>query len=927
MHRKSMGCRLSFQTIVADYIQYVEPLLTQTRGLGIGKEHRTSHELDNALRMAFSAEHVRYLKNRGYDITDVVAWAWILRSNNTRQAILRTLTLEESYRMRHGPGVPGVPPFLPLFLLRQQISDARTFRLLLIYCLHLISGQPLPDLYSTAGAIPHGLDSKVYQACQGGKPSIEPSTCMTLVVRLLRHARQLWPKAQLPITRAFAQYLNHLSVNEKNLSKRKSPAEATLICNRFKTQKFNRILWLLSLPSKPNPFLSISIQQQAQFETLKAMAAHKPVIPVERRGYQGIIAVQLAHKKTPAERQSAELKAPSWPPWKEDKLGIDSERGIEGMESRAIRVMAQMTGAGYSLTRWEEVAAILAGWDTDRSPTIQTRALMGRSRSLRGRGPSTLDQEVIWRARIRATRTVREAWACFLSYRDQGFPPRAGIYAAVAEKLIYRRKAIEDNFDKTTLALPGDCPEVFQEPASARDVIYVHTEPPALDAFLKQMLAQGIRPSGRFLALLLRFAPDFNSGLDYLRYSDLPSDQIKVLCSVSCQTSDYDVHDIEVLHELPSYLFAAFIGFLCKFSNFDPLYKAGHEISAADLFPIVMGDRRRVPLKATTLFQHADASTTSGNVPHPQILWHAVQLMRLRRTQYTPAWTNFLSCLSRDRIGFKMRRSLQRILAWHEILQVFDWMKELQINSGFRGFLYLCQGFSNAVVAGVVHADSAQRGLIMVKEATQSRNMGHFNHVYETFEDMVYDGLHILKHHFDQLVLPDPRLPHLTVPENATESETSALPMLHVPFPAALHAFIRALGVAEDSEGLLNLLRWMSKSAAALKEVSDELTNGERMTRRCLIAIRVFLEGSWNQKMWSPSAVDPNLSFPFKHGFTSESTARIYGCNEDELVFSDPIVQEAYDIIEATAEWGSWPTDEEVEDYMYGYREGDEAQS
>ena len=198
----------------------------------------------------------------------------------------------------------------------------------------------------------------------------------------------------------------------------------------------------------------------------------------------------------------------------------------------------------------------------------------------------------------------------------------------------------------------------------------------------------------------------------------------------------------------------------------------------------------------------------------------------------------------------------------------------------------------------------------------------HSDHVYETFEDMVHDGLRILKARFDQLVLPDPSISRLITSEDAAQSaDIRAFPMLHTPFPAALHAFIRALGVAEDFDGLLSLLRWMGQSAGALKEVSDELSNGEKLTRRCLVAIRVFLEGSWDQEKWSAPGVNPTSSFPFKHGFTSDSTA--YGVNrhDEELVFSDPIVQEAYQIIEATPEWGSWPTNEEVEEYIYQHGE------
>ena len=305
------GCRLSFQTITADYIQFVEPLLRQSRDHNLCSENDQpkSSPLDDALGQAFSDKNVRYLKSRGYDISDVVAWAWILRSENTHQAALRIFILEEDFRMKHASGGRRIPPFIPLFLLRQPVAEARTFRLLLIYCLHLISGQPLPDLYYRTE--PEDADNSRRAPDPQLTYSMGHSTCMTLVIRLLRHARQVWPQAQLPIARAFAQYLADVRLDETHVSKRKSLEEAQSNWNQFKTQSFNKILWLLSLPSKQNPFVSIPVQQRAQFEILKVMSAHKPTLPVERRGYRGLVSVQLAHRKTPAERESAELKAPS----------------------------------------------------------------------------------------------------------------------------------------------------------------------------------------------------------------------------------------------------------------------------------------------------------------------------------------------------------------------------------------------------------------------------------------------------------------------------------------------------------------------------------------------------------------------------------------------------------------------------------------
>ncbi|XHF97719.1 hypothetical protein AWENTII_001304 [Aspergillus wentii] len=885
---------MSLQAILADYIRLVEPLLAQTSNMD-----NAGPGLTSAMNEVFCEGHIRYLTVRGYSPVDVMSWAWIFSSNTVYEAVLRIFILQGDHRTKHGP-VQEVPPFIPLLLLRHKSLDAKTLRLLLIYSIHLLNGQPLPAVHSSIKPASDGMDLPKIQPSEPARPPVDPTMCTTFVVRLLYHARQVWPQAQLAIARAFAIYLTLPDPKES------SSVIATQKMNQFRAEKFNTCLWLLSLPSKPGPFMSASIQQEAQFELLKAMAGHTPALPVTRRGYQGVVAVQLAHKKTSAERQSAELKAPSWPPWKEERLGIDSQRGIEGMKSRAMRVMSQMKEAGYSHTRWEEVSTILAGWDTDQSPTVQTRSLTRRPQSLSGPRGSKPGHQSIWVARIRATRTVREAWACFLSYQDQGLPPSGAMYAIMAEKLIFRRKAVEGYFDENSHALPGDGPEVFPEPSSARDLIYVPTEPPTLDELLNQMLSQGIRPSGRFLALLLRSASSFSVGLDYLNCSNLSDNQIQALSTVWGQQSDYNTQARKALNELPDYLFSSFISFLCNCSDFNRLYLARHNIRTADLFPVIMSDYHTIPSKTTTLSSYVESLGASDDLHHPKTLPHAVQLIKLRHSRYPPAWIHLLSALSKDRISVpyrKMSRGVQRVLAWHEVIEVMRWMKDRDVEPGLQGFHLLCTSFSKAVVAGVRHPDAAEEGLDLVSEASQRRGSWHAEHVCLSFDDMVQTGLCTLKDYFDQLVLPDAKTSHIversmTSVETATNSQVTVPPMLHVPSPAVLHAFVRALGLAEDHDGLLNLLRWMSQSATTLKEASDEYLNGERMMRRTLVAIRVFLEGSKERRFLGSS----NPSY----------------FNDSEVVsFSDPNVQEAYDIFTATPLWGSWPSEEEVWDYVH----------
>ncbi|CAG8908729.1 unnamed protein product [Penicillium egyptiacum] len=858
----------SLPVILGEYIREVDPLLSSV------SYKRAHKDLDIALQKVFRSTSYDYLSSRGYDSADVAAWAWIMKSQNPHQAMLR-LFLFETDRAKSGATSPSIPPFIPLHLLRQQNLDAHSFRLLLIHSLHLMSGHTFPITETPAGVAEHDLELSTEDV----RPQIDSGTRMILVVRLIRHARRVWPQSLLTIARAFARFLS---------APRADDAERSVLVtrrdDRVKTVQFNQCLWLLSIPANIAPYRSTSIQQQAQFELLRAMATHKPVLPVTRQGYRAVVAVQLAHKKTFEERQSAELKAPSWPPWKEEKLGIDSQRGNEGMFSRAMQVLSQMKDAGYSHRLWEDISSILAGWDTDHSPTVQTRALMRRPQALPDRHGSKSNHHEMWVARIRSTRTVREAWACFLSYQDHGLPPKGAVYAAMAEKLIYRRYAIEREFDQMSHALPGDGREVHPEPASARDIIYVPTEPPTVDELLDQMRAQGLRPSGRFLGLLLQSATSLRSGLHYLQCSDLTAAQIEALSIVRAKPRKYQTLDLEAFHELPDMVFASFVKFLCTHSDIASLDVGNRNILTADRFPALIAADCSTGAKIDLV---AYSEKHPGDRHHPRALWHAIQLTKLRRAPYTPTWTHILSALTRERVtGYygSRSRSLQRILAWHQALRALSWMRQRDAELGEEGFRILCVAFAKAIDAAIRHPGTAEQSFELIHKA-RIRRLKAKNEGDDEVDALMQHALQVLKHQFDHLVLPASKTSEhaersVFAAEIASETQLNVPSMLQIPSPATLHAFVRALGSVGDDEGLLHLLHWMSRSSDPLKEAADEHANGDKMMRRTLVAIRVFLERRQQR-------IDTRLP-------------------------SDLIV-EAYDLISRTG-W-DWPSDAEVTEY------------
>ncbi|RDW86574.1 uncharacterized protein DSM5745_03216 [Aspergillus mulundensis] len=898
----------TLQKVTADFIQFVGPVLRDS-------DYRPEHELsafklDKALVNVVRGSYMEYLESRQYDITDVMAWAWVLMSTTTYEAILRIFCLEAYGSVDKPISHRNVPVFIPLMLLRQE-TDLKTFRLLLVYSLYLIIGRPIPRLND---CLRFSLNNSLYNDSNdhhaNDLPRIDASTCATIVVRLLSHARRLWPEAQLPIAQAFAFYLRTQDSQH----------------NRFLIKKLDRFIQLLALPPGPRPFISASIRQQAQFELLKAMAEIHPASPISRRGYQGLAAVQLAHRKTAAEREFAELKTPSWPPWKEERSGMDADKGVEGTRSRASRVLLQMREAGHSFSLWEDVANILAGWDTDNSPMIQTRALARQPKHLYGL-PKQENHRAIWEARIRSTRTLREAWAAFMAYESRGLPPHRDVYHAMGERLVFVQKERNEQKAKinrslqTRIALPGDGPEVFPEPASARDWIYTPTEPPTLYVFLRRMLSQGIRPSGRFLALLLHHAPRITVALDCLSVSDLTNQQLRVLFSLDTEISDTDAESSEVLDALPEYLFAAFIRLLCKFSTVTrKSTRWVDEPRSSYAFPILtnswqksdgvlLNSWSRSQTRTPTLFLYTAKKWGVAKPLYAMLLSHAVRLLRKRKSQKPQAWIQLLAGLRSQRIVGEsdFSRHVQMIIAWHEILEVTKWLDERNIELGPDGFQILCQSFSAAVTAGVIAEEATKKGLEIVHRAAQ-RSKNQPDVAPPSFEDLVSRGLTTLKSQFDRLVLLEPKTFVLfdTLSgslEKQTGSQVAVPTMNHVPAPAILHAFVRSLGLAEDSEGLLNLLRWMSKHAMTLKQTSDEYTNGDLLMRRTVVAVRMFLEGYWGRRP-APAAYEPDTA-----DYVTPS-------DFDVPKFSDPALQEAYDIVTETEVWGPWPSDEEVRDYF-----------
>lgn len=885
--------RLSLPSIVARYIEYIDPIL-RLAATSTPTETKIENALNEAISAVFEDQVMEFLAAKGYSVEDVVSWAWILTSRQSRVAVMRWMVLENNTRDCASGGVDSsLPTFILSFTLRRQHIEPEALRMLLWFAARALGKDP----YDPSNAKPENIDNPGGKSAQASSllSSGDYSTTMIIFVRLIRVAAKVLPTALPYIAELFTSVFGSAALAE-------NPGKCAEKRLRHYTTLYNKCLSLLARPCDTEPYHSIALQQRAIFHLLGEMTTFTPVLAVTREGYQGIVRVQAARRKSPAEKEWADFKAKSWPPWKEDKLGIDAESENEGMLSKTMQALRHMTEAGYGMTVWERVARIVSGWDIDGTPTIQTRTLLPRPSLFRKRRlqASMVSESqamvvyldpVIWQARIRATRTVKEAWACFVSYREYKIKPDKYVHFEMMQKLVFgenHRKSGPFAASRPSDALPGDGKEVYPEPSSPRDVIYVKSEPPAPNEFLHQMFVENIGVSRTTLVLVLNYTDSFNSGMMCLWRSDLSESQIHSLGHIGVNSGpDRQDH----ICEIPDNIFAAFIGFLCRF--YQPRTKDS-TLRWKHIFPILF----------STGAHRGRDDTLEPPVVSERALSHAVFLMRMRMSHYLPAWYQLISALQQTRAfhrPYLLPIPLQQVLAWREITEVLRWMGEIDLQIDMQGFELLCKYFVRALQAYQRHEELTMKGFWRIQENGFGPNILSENPCHSVMA-VLDTGLRLLEDRFYQTVSPrEPGDMLLKTAEPSHGFLRSPLSPTSTLSPHALHSFIRALGYAEDHDGLMELLRWMKKSDVALQASVENRMSGKLHLRLCVVALRVFLEGFKDQ------------TFQDVEERYTNSLAAPEESDEDTPLL--PSVQEAYAIIEGSELLSPWPSIEEVYNY------------
>ena len=962
-----------FQTVLATFIEGF---------VARGSNSAVSEVSTESVTKVFNDGTLRLLYRYGYDVPDVVTWAWILTPRNSLRAALRLVFANNTRWSDYGKAHPA---FLLSTLLRRAVLAPSALRVLMGHSRDRFDDRYNPDWDmnkqekgrgSHEAQLEHNsehmtrstgsADAGYYVGASGSLASehIKPTSLekgsrfqvyprlnvkamLIINIRLIRHARTVQPE-YLPFVASL--FCDHVV---ERWSSRAVPGtdQLSLICNK--------ILKLLADPCHHHPYLSIVSQQEAQSAIVEKMHSLQPAILVSREGFQAIARVQLAHRKTESERRWAELKSNSWPPWKKDKLGIDATVDVESGRSRAVKVLTSQAMSGYAPDAWDKAAMILAGWDTDGTPTIQTRRILPPEPSppLEGISKLTERREAgIWATRITATRNVDEAWAIFLSYQAS-MSAADNVYRAMLQKLLaedrrVKRETVKDSLDPLdgNQPVPGDGLEITQAPSSPRDKVYTKTAPPDLLSFVSIMERDGIdtrfaRPE------LIRRAQSLEEVVRNLVLAGVDESTIaqltgkRALRPEAAEEIDSNTGFLE--SRMDANVFAAFIEALVRLgpsANKKWAYLRRRAQTHA-LRLLEAGPSTNVPAWIALFRGVSQANAVSGYNVRPALperLQAWTMMLRaihtMRNTDLTINSDVFQAlCSQFVKVAYESRKALARLPGLKE-----DWTPG-NIGKAWAALQFgaplLMDAFGSLTGDPLRHSPPESKApppdvfdrLPAPERSPAFRNLSE--KAIQTYREqgVLYDGANSfpivsekgvtgcgqardsLNETFDFVGMPviseSDDLDNLEESQLAEVAPSALhkpclrciyqpLGLLHTPHPATLHGLMRALGAARNHGGILELLRWMRRHAPALDACAAHVANGARMQRRALIHARIGLETDWVRTCVyvGGSGNESRQGRPAKASEEARGRART--------------------LVESVESWGGWPTDKEVEKYL-----------
>ena len=800
---------LSPKDLVIRYLREVLPLIDSAP---LSLERDESDELDASsqkkLLDVFGGINGKWLKARGWDETHVMTWAWLLLGESAERSAFRlhhTICRESQDAL-----ATKVPQFVILLLAKRTSMTARGLQSLLgsvhtyMDSLQYRTPKLLAHGRVRSSFIPHPKDDQI---------GMYEFMFMMLVVRLVRTARAVLPAALIEIAGMFCQYMNGRNFHQNP----KCTPEGHLLYRRAETTYlYNTVLKLIAVPIGLRPVEAAMYQRQAQRILLERMNRFEPPLVIDRKGIRAITATQLLKPKTEEEQKWAELKSSSWPPWKEDKLGIDADIGPEYGISQAKETLHYSKAAGYASGQWEDTASILSGWDVDNSPTIQTRVYQPDVTRAFAEDDSDKTLSILTVARMNATRTLNEAWAAFLLWKDQRLSKVGStrVYHAMLRKLHQASQSQARPHDiwagngEDVATLPGDELEIHPEPHEQK-AIYVQRLPPSFLDFLREMVEDGVKFNDDMLCLLMQNAKT--------------SDELKLAFATAQLSLRDTLADIGV-PELANQGRGTVVTSTSTSSRVLQILLQ----SLARIGSSWSEDPRR-----NSSEQNSNA-TFNINFLQASIKGALDNHIRDRRTWeiiiYSLAEAQSRICLdSKVRLwssAYVFSDKLIGIINWKTAAEIVQRMNHRDVPMDLWIFRSLCMCFRTALIhsARIISIHGGMQYIPMSYRASVG--------------DVLNNGPKFLTQVFRSLVLP---VQNLASPTRYMGSHT----LLEIPTGRQLYPFIRVLGLARDYSGLRDLVNFMHKHKSALCSAAEEFSWGKPLLRKCLVAIRVYTERSW----------------------------------------------------------------------------------
>ncbi|KKY15506.1 hypothetical protein UCRPC4_g06309 [Phaeomoniella chlamydospora] len=723
---------------------------------------------------------VGYLKSKGYAVRDFRIWAWVLSSQTSDEAVSRfTRFLQE----RNAGDVAELPLALLIFMLGAQKLSPQLLEHLQEYAWERCERQfmPIPTV---------ALSTREYRKARHEQMIDEPSF-MKMIGRLLRHARMVTPNAIDSIATlacfVFRGQLSMLADQSGNLT----PESA-----RSLTFYFNRTLSHLSIPPPQAPFRFTMVQQKAQFRVLKRMTEFHPHISVTREGFQAMLRTQIAHQKTEDEREWADYKAITWPPWKQDRSGLDVDRYFPGSKSRAARVLNRMLEAGYEHGSLETMAHILSGWDLDGSPTIQVRRILPHRRK---KDLVSNDTCAIAYAKILATRTTREAWACYLEY-EYSLPKDTSPCPASFEALLERILASE--LKHSSHARPGDGRERSPEPASPHDFLYVPEDPPTPKELVGRMQRFAVQPSERFLQMFVGIMDDFGSVVEAIKLDQRAAQLLPYLVRIEeCNPINIAAR----IEMIPKRILRAYISFLARCdTDAQTFEQARQRVDVEGLcFGYESSDCRRSLTETNLLHKENNGS-------HPAR--YAQGILIVGHVDDSVCWNSLLqAAVNRMRSVYVAGSYAEDITGWSRVKDILNHMQRVKLDPQPGMFEALCQRLC---------------AIMPVKALLRNGELGS-----------APDAISTVKEKFSYL---------MSGHKNFRSISNIGSPSPHgSPPPFTILTCIRLMGTIGDHEAIITVLQWMAREAKAVEHAASHHLRGPRQVRETIVLIRIYLESLW----------------------------------------------------------------------------------